>query len=499
MQYFLHERNDNIMDILSMMVQLMESKDVKNFKIYAGRAYMNDDRKDLALFDFVRRSGNKYSEEKALEKLYGGKDKNAFYRLKGRLIEDINESMFLQEYRENDTMLSFYYAAMGRHYFTKSNFKISYYFYKKAEKKARENENYGLLETVYKSLVFLSLETLAENPEIYIEKRRENRNTLKKMGELEDIVSAIEYRMKTNQNLSSTNQDLQKLLQKTIDEYSNDKELKGSARLQLWIYVTVSRFMLQKQDYTGLEKYLTKTYDDFNRKKFFNKENHMNKLQMLTWLVNALFKNKKYKLSLEYAEKLKQEMERYDKMLYARFEFFYYNSLVINFSVINPDKAIEILLTLAGKKSIEKLPFNGVFVFANLCVLYYQKKDFHNALKYLNRLYTYDGFKNTDLQVRLRIALGELIIRYDGGELEALEYRLKQIQKEFEEELEKPEIAWEKDFIALFQDMLESENLKKDKKVKEGARSLIGTLEGLKGHDDTIFNFEGWIKEKTGL
>ena len=65
--------------------------------------------------------------------------------------------------------------------------------------------------------------------------------------------------------------------------------------------------------------------------------------------------------------------------------------------MINPDRAIEILLGLTGKEKIKKLPFNGVFVFANLCVLYYQKKDFRNALKYLNRLYTYDGFKNTDV------------------------------------------------------------------------------------------------------
>jgi len=487
------------MDILDAMVQLMESKDVKNFKIYAGKAYQREDRKDLALFDFVRKSGNKYSEEKAFEKLYGGDDKNAFYRLKGRLIEDVNESLFLQEYKEDDTMSSFYFAAMGHYYYAKNNYALAYYHYKKAEKKAKTIENYGLLDNIYKSLVILSQETLLESPELYLEKRRENRNTLKKMSELEDILSAIEYRMKINQNLSATNQNIQDLLQRTIDEYSNDEELKGSARLQLWIYVIVSRILLQNQDYKGLEEYLLKTYDDFNRKKFFNKDNHTHKLQILTWLVNALFKNKKYKLSLEYAEKLKHEMERFDKMLYARFEFFYYNSLVINFSVINPDKAIEILLGLTKKEKIDKLPFNGVFVFANLCVLYYQKKDFHNALKYLNRLYMYDGFKNTDLQIRLRIALGELIIRYDGGELDALEYRLKQIQKEFEAEMEKPDIVWEKDFIALYQNMLISKNLKKDKNLKETAKTLVATLEQLKGQDDTIFNFEGWIKEKAGL
>ena len=487
------------MDILNAMVQLMESKDVKNFKIYTGKADDRQDRKDLKLFDFVRKSGPKYSEDKAFEKLYGGEDKNAFYRLKGRLIEDVNESLFIQDYRENDAMMGFYLAAMGHYYYSKNNYTLAYYHYKKAEKKARAIENYGLLDTIYKSLVILSQETLLESPEIYLEKRRENRNTLQKMSELEDILSAIEYRMKINQNLSSSNQNIQDLLQKTIDEYSNDEELKGSARLQLWIYVIVSRILHQNQDYKGLEKYLVKIYDDFNKKKFFNKDNHTHKLQILTWLVNALFMNKKYKISLEYAEKLKHEMERFDKMLYDRFEFFYYNSQVINFSVINPDRAIEILLGLTGKEKIKKLPFNGVFVFANLCVLYYQKKDFRNALKYLNRLYTYDGFKNTDVQVQLRIALGELVIRYDSEEFEVLEYRLKQIQKEFGEVMNRPEVVWEKDFFSLFQKILVCENLKKDKTIKESAKLIITTLEGLKGQDDTIFNFGGWLKEKIGL
>jgi len=75
--------------------------------------------------------------------------------------------------------------------------------------------------------------------------------------------------------------------------------------------------------------------------------------------VNTLFKNKKHKQSLEYAGKLKSAMDEYNALLYDKYMFFYYNSLVINYAFIDIDKAIEVLEEL---KHNEKIKNNFFFI-----------------------------------------------------------------------------------------------------------------------------------------
>ena len=487
------------MDVLNQMVMLMDRKEVKNFKIYVGRVTESEERKDLKLFEIIRKAGEKYDEDKAFSKLYDEEgDKNAFYRLKNRLIEDINKSIFMQEFQSDNAMLGFYLVALGHYYFSKTEYRLAFYHYRKAEKKAQELENYGLLDIIYARMIRISQEILSANPEDYIRKRRENRNLLNKLSELDDVLEAVEYRMKLSQNLSAS-KSINELLKITIDDFARTDELKESSRLQFGIYRVVSRVLLQNNDYPKLEEYLIQAYADFENREFFHKNNHDTKLEMLSWMANSLFKNKKYQASLEYAELLKTEMERFDKMLYDRFELFYYNIQIINFSAINTAKAIEILLSLTGKDKIMKQPMYGGFIYSNLAVLNYGRKDFRKALKYINELYRYEGYKAMDELVKLKLALGELIIRHELKENEVLEYRFKQIAKDFADTLNRDEIVWEKGFMDIFNLMLSDDHYKKNPSFKKQARDFIEKTKVLEGTDEMLFTYDTWVREKANL
>jgi hypothetical protein len=220
---------------------------------------------------------------------------------------------------------------------------------------------------------------------------------------------------------------------------------------------------------------------------------------MLSWIVNVLFMNKKYVLSLEYAEKLKAEMVMYDNMLYDRFEFFYYNSLVINFSVINPKKAIDILLDLSTKEKIEKLTFNGVFVYLNLAVLYYGQKDFGKALHSLNKLYNYNGFESTDIRLKLKINLGELMMRFEENDNDILLYRLKQVHKDFENYFSENNSVWEAAFLDLFDMMMQDDKHRNAQQIKNTAHKLIDNIRSNTSQDDMLFAYDKWIAEKARI
>jgi tetratricopeptide (TPR) repeat protein len=141
----------------------------------------------------------------------------------------------------------------------------------------------------------------------------------------------------------------------------------------------VSQTLLQKQDYLTLEEYLRKTFSEFSGEQLFNRGNHETKLQMLTYLVNSLFKNGKVEESLQFAEQLHQAMQAFNNLLYERFEVFYYNALVNNYSTFDIPRAIEILQNLLKNPNLQKVPFYELFVYLNLATSYFDLKQLQFA------------------------------------------------------------------------------------------------------------------------
>ena len=90
--------------------------------------------------------------------------------------------------------------------------------------------------------------------------------------------------------------------------------------------------------------------------KLFNKVNHEQKLMMLTYLTNSLYKNGKMKESLLIAEELKKSMNEFDSMLKNKFLFYYYNALVINYYKLDQKKALEVLNKAKKNSIIQSLP-----------------------------------------------------------------------------------------------------------------------------------------------
>jgi len=76
------------MDLLNRIVTEMSPEDIRYFKVYATRITGYEGRKDLQLFDNVRQKKESYNEQKVMHKI-SGSNRNAFYRLKNRLINDL--------------------------------------------------------------------------------------------------------------------------------------------------------------------------------------------------------------------------------------------------------------------------------------------------------------------------------------------------------------------------------------------------------------------------
>jgi tetratricopeptide (TPR) repeat protein len=316
------------------------------------------------------------------------------------------------------------------------------------------------------------------------------------MQEIDDILAALIYRIKVSQNFAKENTEILQLLQRTINDFAKSKEVKNSPVLRFKIYQSVSRILLQQQDYKSLEKYLLKTFEEFSKEKLFNKNNHDTKLQMLTYLINSLFKNKKIDLSLEYVDLLKSAMLEFGKVLYDKYLFYYYNSLVINYSVKNTDKAIEILNEAKENSSIKKLPIYNVFVYLNLAVLNFDKKNFKESLKSLVKPMMQDAFKHLDEAWHLKLAVFELMIRFELLDFDYLEHKSERIKKEYSALLKKEEYSRQKQMVTAIDKMVKSDGIKKDKQLLKEINMLLEGELSNSSSDSDIINYSDWLKMK---
>jgi hypothetical protein len=484
------------MDLLTEMIQQMDKHAVRQFKVYAGRSNNEEERKDIALFDYIRRFGEEYNDEKIFKKLYREGDKNAFYRLKNRLISDLGRSVFLHQHVSNDNMLSFYYTALANYYQSVNVPRVALYYFKKAELLAREIENYGLLDIIYSHIIKLAKEITSINPEQYIKKRKDNRALLNRLSEVEDILAVFEYRMNTTQNLASTSVPIPELLESALNEYTHDEELKQSPKVQFGIYFIVSHILLQNKNFPTLVEYLVSTYNTFRTRNFFNKSNHQHKLQMLSWIANSSFMNKDYQLSLQYADLLYQEMLAFDKLHYDLYELFYYNIRFLNFSKINPEKAISLLQSLSNIKSIQQNAFYAAFTLLNLAEMHFILKKYSQAIVYLNKAYGHNGYKSIDNQVKLRANIGEIMIRYDMKEYDFIGYRVKQILKDNKDYLGELNAAKENVFLQLVQRLSEDTSAIKKPGFRSEIRKYLDQYQGEWTKEEVLFRYNEWLENK---
>jgi hypothetical protein len=483
------------MDILNHIIQSLNKEEVRFFKLYSKRLSTSEERKDLSLFDHIRKNGFAYNEDKITQKLYPKGTKNAYYRLKNRVTEEINKSLTVQHYNEGEEVQIHNLITCVKLYIKKRSFELAIHYLKKAEKIGAAIEAYDLLDIIYSEYIKLSQEYVKLNPEIYILKRKENLKLLNSLREMDDVLAMIIYKTKTTQNFNSSENPIVPLLQKTVNEVLGNKNLKKGAKLRIKIFRAVSQILLQRHEYQALEDYLSQTYAEFMQEALFTKSNHESKLQMLTYMVNCLHINNKPQASLKYAALLKDAMEEFNGFKKDKYSFFYYNALVNNYGNIDKQKAIKILIDLKSSDWLKKMQYYEVFVFANLAILNFEIGEFKKSIKLLNQLYLLDSYKNTDESYKFKTEIAELIVRYELKDFDLLEYRMKQVQKDFKGKLNLPEYEREYHLIEIISELIYTNSIRSNATLKSKIEAFLASKDVSKFYSEMI-NYNEWIKSK---
>lgn len=488
------------MDFLTDIIPGLKKEEIRHFKLFAGRSHNQGQRKDFALFDLIRKQGGAYRESVKLEELQIPKEGAAFYRLRNRLLDELNKSLWIQHFAEDDESSDLYLYSLARLHARAERGEVAYHYLRRAERDALAHEHFKVLDLVYSLYIRLSGEMFTIDPQPYIHLRKENRRKMRALDEIDDILAALVYRIQVSLNYGEKDDDILRLLDETVQEYARDAELARSPRLRIKMYEAVSSVLLQREEYVALEKYLQETYASFVAEELFHRQTHDIQLRMLTYLVNTLQINRKYVESLEYAEKLRIAMLQFDGMLYDRYAVFYYNSLAVNYSVVDEEKAIELLLELQSNPSLQVKSFNRSFIFINLSALFFNTEKYRNALRSLIQLYLLDEYKQVDGSLKLRVEMLELASRFEMAENELLAGRILQLKRDYEDLLKQGGHTGDREFIEILSEMNQvafEVGGKKRKQIGERmADFLKDTPKTIKDEQQPIFDYYDWLSVK---
>ncbi|MEM0998986.1 MAG: hypothetical protein AAGN35_18145 [Bacteroidota bacterium] len=482
------------MDILNSVIELMTKEELRNFKLYAARSHAKGERKDLALFDYIRRSGERFDEYKILKQLYGGSSKkNTYYRLRNRLLTEVGKSVALLHWDREETALALHYLSLSILYREKQHPRIAVYYLRKAELKVGNLDRLELLDMIYSEFITLSFEVTDINPEDYIEKRRQNREKLNQLRRIDNILAAVNYRLRRSQNLSHNNAAVHELLRKTLAEFAQDETIMSDPKFRFRMYDAVSKILLQKRDYEALEDYLLGTYASFVEEGLFHKGNHDTRLQMLTYIINSLFKNGKHTASLDFAAQLWEAMQDYNRLHYDRYLFFYYNALVLNYSASDIDKAIATLEEMSDNELIGRTPHYLLYINLNLALSEYVRGKYKPSLRHLVRLRLLDVYSSADPEFHFRVDIFELALRLESGDFETLEYRLGQFNNDYRDLL--PDSNYRKDaaLVRLIERLNETLDVRKDPVLVQDIQDF---LDDYVPDDTEIFKYGDFLRAK---
>ena len=169
-------------------------------------------------------------------------------------------------------------------------------------------------------------------------------------------------------------------------------------------------------------------------------------------------------------------MNEYGGFLKNKFLFFYYNSLVINYSVLDKEKAIHILEEAKQNEHIKQLPTYTVFIYLNLSLLFFDTGKIRQSIKHLSRLCLHEDFLKIGRSFQLKIMMSEIIIRYESGDFDLLERRIKQIQKEYAVLLAKSQFKREMLLIDIVSELIYTPSIKSEYQLLAKIKELIDSM-----------------------
>ena len=159
-------------------------------------------------------------------------------------------------------------------------------------------------------------------------------------------------------------------------------------------------------------------------------------------------------------------------------------------------EALKILEEARRNSVIKQLPTYTVFIYLNTALIYFDQKKYRMAIKNLSRLLLHDDFVDIGKSFQFKIYIASLIIRFELGDFDTIENRLKYIQRIYKEVLENEDFKRDVQLVKIISKLIYCNNLQQDEHLLKKINSLITIIDDDTADDVDVINYNLWLKSK---
>ena len=441
------------MDNLKELIDSLKKEEVRTLKLLINRVKTGDKRLTVDLFELLRSDKGEEDDDKIQITLYGQplKSRNKYYRLKNKLNTEIRKSLLFQHYEFDSEQKAYNLLLLAKLLRKKGHIPLSGQFLKKAQNIATKNDLFSLNDEILAEYLTLSHHDPTVKVEKIIEVRETNMRKYRRIMESEHIMARVSYQLRKS-NFSKKGVSILETMKKIEDQMLGEQDYYQSPKGRERVFKLVSSTLLSTEAYAQLIEYIQREYEFFDSNRYFSKENHRTKLNMLVWLINCYIKESRFSMAFENLPLLLESMHEYNKLNYNLYVGIYYNLLVNARIYLGHSKEVVALLEelRASNSPVFQNP-NQIILLLNLSNAYYNLGDTKKALKLLSKIYISPFYESMDNVFKLYIGIYEIALRYTSGDLEFLIDRVMRLENWFGDALMQAPFA--KEFVSIIEEI----------------------------------------------
>lgn len=479
---------------LTQIIESLNKEEIRSYKLYAQRINMGDgDIKTIRLFDLIKNGADEF-DTAVVKELFEEENMNAYYRLKNRLIGDIEQSLLMIHRGKDERFTIYKLIELANVFRYKSNYATAYSYLSKAERKAIKAEHLDLLNVIYDEISALTKDYYKIDPEKYIKKKKDNLVQHEKKLQADYLLASVTHKL-VNNNYNFKNTNINQELEEIQQKLSLDPDVAKSKDIQFSIDQIIRTNLLQQKDFVSLEAYLIKTYTDFKERKMYGQQYFENVFAILNWIINVSTVNKKFEQSLQFAEELNRNLSKFNKKFYHKYLWMYHQSSIINSSFLGKnERAMEILKEIKANPKFEGTNFYDVFIDLNLALSYYNIGEVDQALKTISTILQPEGYKELTKSLQFSISIVNLILHYENGDEPYVVNLVQEMRREFRKELKEPQYKREKELLGFLRAMSASAEGIKGKRLREQIKAFIKNSPQFEPGSNEAINYRLWLQ-----
>jgi hypothetical protein len=474
----------DLMSVILSIIDTLSEEDKREFLGYLQKKNRRGDSKNLKLFKLI--DSDKIEDLDII--LYGKPSRNAYHalckRLQDSLIDFVASKSFSEETSEEMEILKLLLAS--RIFFEYKKDKIAFKILTKAERIALSLDGYSILNEIHHTKIqYAHLNPTQNLPELF-KASEDNMKHFQQERKLNMAYATIKNKLKV-----SNNKSVNDIISKTFSEFEIEvgKTLTYKSLFQLMNIVATSAKL--QSNYFAISDFMVEIYGLVSEKqKEIKTDKHLfYHIEILNLMAVTHFRNKNFKASVSFSEKMETEMQKRNRTYYNRFleKLTLIKAFNQNYTGLGPE-AIEIL------KSFPRASFD---VELSLIMSLFQQNHFQEAYSNLIRMRHSDAWyeKKMGWLFVLKKSIVEVLLLIELDKLDLVLSRLNSFKNKFSKRLKGAQENRVLVFMKLVTLYYEKPKEVTSKAFREKVEDSFEWI-GKEREDIFVMSFYAWLKAK---